>query len=315
MRFDPDEATQAAYTLSIPFIPRQFLNPRVQTLQLVRQIVVCNQIFLKCFFFLQCNIESAQPFQVVLRPEAFATRILFSQPQDKGCNLLFDFLQREFLIVPHPQIFLDRIVFTVRHIDRAVGVESQTPGNVSGIFSVGLDPICIGNAHGGRREDDAFDAVGGELMIERITEASGLISADEFHFFRIFPAHLLQIFQYKPVVGGYRLPVFNLISVKTVAAKCVVFFMDIHSYIKYTVHRGLPLYAVIPVTLPSIVSIQVNPRPYNGEVTSYYLFLDLLHQTGVALHLWLPYGKRFLNMRLATTDTKRFIAVKYRCHL
>lgn len=54
-------------------------------------------------------------------------------------------------------------------------------------------------------------------------------------------------------------------------AKCVVFFMDIHSYIKYTVHRGLPLYAVIPVALPSIVSIQVNPRPYNGEVISYYL--------------------------------------------
>ena len=67
-------------------------------------------------------------------------------------------------------------------------------------------------------------------MIERITKASGLISADEFHFFRIFPAHLLQIFQYKPVVGGYRLPVFDLIPVKAVAAKCVVFFMDIHSY-------------------------------------------------------------------------------------
>ena len=111
-------------------------------------------------------------------------------------------------------------------------------------------------------------AICSELMIERITETPGLISADEFHFFRIFPAHLLQIFQYKPVVGGYRLPVFDLIPVKTVAAKCVVFFMDIHSYIKYTVHRGLPLYAVIPVTLPSIVSIQVNPRPYNGEVTS-----------------------------------------------
>lgn len=59
------------------------------------------------------------------------------------------------------------------------------------------------------------------------------------------------------------------------AAKCVVFFMDIHSYIKYTVHRGLPLYAVIPVALPSIVSIQVNPRPYNGEVTSYYLLSQI----------------------------------------
>ena len=59
------------------------------------------------------------------------------------------------------------------------------------------------------------------------------------------------------------------------AAKCVVFFMDIHSYIKYTVHRGLPLYAVIPVALPSIVSIQVNPRPYNGGVTSYYLLSQI----------------------------------------
>ena len=64
----------------------------------------------------------------------------------------------------------------------------------------------------------------------------------------------------------------DLISVKAVAAKCVVFFIDIHSYIKYTVHCGLPLYAVTPVALPSIVSIQSNPRPYNGEVTSYYLF-------------------------------------------
>ena len=71
--------------------------------------------------------------------------------------------------------------------------------------------------------------------------------------------------------------IFDLISVKAVAAKCVVFFIDIHSYIKYTVHRGLPLYAVIPVALPSIVSIQVNPRPYNGEVTSYYLPSQILY--------------------------------------
>ena len=141
-------------------------------------------------------------------------------------------------------------------------MESQTSGNVSGILSVGLDPVCIGNAHGGRREDDAFDTVVGELMIERITETPGLISVDEFHFFRILPAHLLQIFQYKPVVGGCRLPVFDLIPVKAVAAKCVVFFMDIHSYIKYTVHRGLPLYAVIPVALPSIVSIWKKRLPF-----------------------------------------------------
>ncbi len=38
-------------------------------------------------------------------------------------------------------------------------MESQTPGNVSGVLSVGLDPVCIGNAHGSRRVDDAFDAV------------------------------------------------------------------------------------------------------------------------------------------------------------
>ena len=55
--------------------------------------------------------------------------------------------------------------------------------------------------------------------------------------------------------------------------------MDIHSYIKYTVHRGLPLYAMIPVTLPSIVGIQVNPCPYNGEVTSYYLFITAVLTT------------------------------------
>ena len=59
--------------------------------------------------------------------------------------------------------------------------------------------------------------------------------------------------------------------------------MDIHSYIKYTVHRDLPLYAVIPVALPSIVSIQANLRPYNGEVTSYYLFQQASESTGGVL--------------------------------
>ena len=34
-----------------------------------------------------------------------------------------------------------------------------------------------------------------------------------------------------------------------------------------------PIVCGNPCYSPSIVSIQVNPRPYNGEVTSYYLFV------------------------------------------
>ena len=44
-----------------------------------------------------------------------------------------------------------------------------------------------------REKEDEISEIR-ELMIERITEASGLISADEFHFFRIFPAHLSRYF-------------------------------------------------------------------------------------------------------------------------
>ena len=57
--------------------------------------------------------------------------------------------------------------------------------------------------------------------------------------------------------------------------ECLRFMCRLLPIAKYTVHRGLPLYAVIPVALPSIVSIQANPRPYNGEVTSYYLILQI----------------------------------------
>ena len=37
------------------------------------------------------------------------------------------------------------------------------------------------------------------------------------------------------------------------------------------------------------------------------LFLDLLHQTGVTLQLWPPYGEGFLNMRFATANMGELI--------
>ena len=50
--------------------------------------------------------------------------------------------------------------------------------------------------------------------------------------------------------------------------------MDIHPNSYYSFHiSGLLLYAVIPVTINfSINSLQVNPRNYKCEVTSYYLY-------------------------------------------
>ena len=62
-------------------------------------------------------------------------------------------------------------------------------------------------------------------------------------------------------------------SIGSIAHK-VVCTMDIHSDSYYSFHiSGLLLYAVIPVTINlTINSLQVNPRNYKCEVTSYYLF-------------------------------------------
>ena len=38
------------------------------------------------------------------------------------------------------------------------------------------------------------------------------------------------------------------------------------------------------------------------------LFLDLLYQPGITLQLWLPYGKRFLNMRFAAANVRELVA-------
>ena len=81
--------------------------------------------------------------------------------------------------------------------------------------------------------------------------------------------------------------------------------MDIHSYIKYTVHRGLPLYAVIPVALPSIVSIQVNPRPYNGEVTSYYLLSQISYPQIMVSPLFRKQTQQELGQELAKFQSEQ----------
>ena len=50
----------------------------------------------------------------------------------------------------------------------------------------------------------------------------------------------------------------------------------------------------------------------NQNLALLALFLDLLHQAGVTLQFRLPYGERFLNMRLSTTDINAHGEIKRR---
>ncbi len=54
--------------------------------------------------------------------------------------------------------------------------------------------------------------------------------------------------------------------------------MDIHCDFEYSSLGDHLLYAVIPVTIDisSIISIQVDPRCYKCEVTSYYLCISVI---------------------------------------
>ena len=60
-------------------------------------------------------------------------------PQAECENLLLHFLERQFVVIPHSNVFFHLLILFARNMDRAVGMVSQTTSNVRCISLIGFD--------------------------------------------------------------------------------------------------------------------------------------------------------------------------------
>ena len=96
------------------------------------------------------------------------------------------------MVIPHPKILFNSIVFAGRDIDRMVTTIAQALCDQTGITLIRFDPFPLLDKHGSRHKDDTFDPGPCELVVKRISKAASLITAfngiiiaeTEFHFQR-----------------------------------------------------------------------------------------------------------------------------------
>ena len=102
------------------------------------------------------------------------------------CNdLLLGLLEHRLGIVPHTDVLFHCFILFRGNKHLFVLTEAQTPGNPAGIDEIAL--LCFvvgGSCHCGWSHDDTlhaeiFPLVGHDLFVQRISQASGFIAADE----------------------------------------------------------------------------------------------------------------------------------------
>ena len=234
MRRDPDEALQVLDGLAIGFRLSQLLDAFVISPDFLHRLIVADEIFPQCLVEkLVPQVRPMQPLKVLFRPvRAFAVEMPVARAE--GDRLLLDTLELGFHILPHADVLFDRVVFLRWDIDGAVGVVCETPADAPGVHAVVLHMFPGRDGHGGRREDDALDAVIRELMVQGIAKAAGLIAAKEAAVPAMPGADAVEVFEDLPIV---RLDLDlgeNAVIFHGIAAKCVICGMDIHPDIEYT---------------------------------------------------------------------------------
>ena len=74
--------------------------------------------------------------------------ILMTMPKNKRIDLLFQLFQCQLMIVPHPDVFFDSVIFTGRNIDRMISAVTQTLRDQTGISPIRFDPLALLGEHG-----------------------------------------------------------------------------------------------------------------------------------------------------------------------
>ena len=80
------------------------------------------------------------------------------------------------MVIPHPEILFDRIVFACRDIDRMVPAVAQALCDQTGISLIRFDPLPLLGKHGCRRKYDTFNPGACKLVVKGIAETACLIT-------------------------------------------------------------------------------------------------------------------------------------------
>jgi hypothetical protein len=81
------------------------------------------------------------------------------------------------MIIPHPKVFLNGIIFSRGDINRMIPAVAQALRNQMSVALICFDSLALLAKHGRRCQNDTFDPGPCELVIKGISEAAGLITA------------------------------------------------------------------------------------------------------------------------------------------
>ena len=81
------------------------------------------------------------------------------------------------MVVPHPEILFDSIIFAGRDINWMISSITQALSNQTCIALIRFDTLSLLCEHCSRCQDDAFDPRIGKLMVQSIAQAACLVTA------------------------------------------------------------------------------------------------------------------------------------------
>ena len=147
MCFYPEQTAHILYLLAISLAFSQWLDPFIHSLNLIRQIFICDHIFWQRLFVQSFQFKIFKPFKVCDCPICLAAFKSLPFSEYECQYLLLDLFQHQLLVIPHADIFLNGIIFIVRYIYLAVSMECKASCYVPCISSVRLDAIGVCNRH------------------------------------------------------------------------------------------------------------------------------------------------------------------------
>ena len=186
--------------LAVSFALGEFLNAPVVPGDFLYSLIVTDEVFRQRFVEQSvAKIQTAQPLQMFFRPVgAFTVKMPVARAE--GDRLLLDALELGLHILPHADVFLDRVVFLRWDVDGAVGVVRKAAADASGVHAVVLHTLSGRDGHGGWRENDTFNTVLCELMVQGVTEAAGLIAAEKADTFAALGTDAVEVFEDLPMI-------------------------------------------------------------------------------------------------------------------
>ena len=155
-------------------ISGKFFNPFIEPLNLCCLFLIGCHVLVQGFAVQLRKIKLFQPVQVSDAP--FMTVIDISMTETEGVDLLLDLFQRQFVIIPHPEVFLNRGILICGNMNRVITTIGKALCDHHRITFVGFDPFPLLSQHRCRCQDCAFDTGFGQLVIKGVAEAAGLVA-------------------------------------------------------------------------------------------------------------------------------------------